>query len=282
MSARRSRRGGRRGHGAEASHDEERWLLTYADMITLLMALFMVLFSITSVNKAKLVILSKTLQDAFSGKVLPGGDSIRDSGANPKSTSPPAAAPIPAITSIVGQAGSTAAAAQAVRAAQEQDNFRRLKQQIDAYASNHGLQSKVQTVIAERGLVIRLLTDKVLFDSGAAELKPPALPVLAQVSQLLRSSATRQPIMVEGHTDTVPINGSLFPTNWELSTARASRVVRSLIAGGVPAGRLSAAGYAALHPIASNATAAGRSSNRRVEIVLLRSGHAQSLQGGSP
>jgi chemotaxis protein MotB len=269
MSARRSqRRGGRRRYAAEGSHDEERWLLTYADMITLLMALFMVLFSITSVNKSKLEILSKTLQEAFSGKVLPGGTSIRDSGANPKAQSPPAAAPIPAITSVVGQAGS---AASTLQAAKEQDSFLHLKQQIDAYASSHGLQSKVQTVIAQRGLVIRLLTDRVLFDSGAADLKPQALPVLAQVAELLRSKST-QPVMVEGHTDPVPINGSVFPTNWELSTARASRVVRSLIAGGVPAGRLSAAGYAALHPIATNATTAGRSRNRRVEIVLLRSG----------
>jgi chemotaxis protein MotB len=269
MSARRSSRGGgRRRYGAEASHDEERWLLTYADMITLLMALFMVLFSITSVNKSKLEVLSKTLQEAFSGKVLPGGTSIRDTGADPKSTSPPAAAAIPAITSVVGQSGSVAAAA---RAAKEQDSFVHLKQQIDAYSSSHGLQSKVQTVIAQRGLVIRLLTDRVLFDSGAADLKPQALPVLAQVAGLLRSKST-QPIMVEGHTDPVPIHGSVFPTNWELSTARASRVVRSLIAGGVPAGRLSAAGYAALHPIGTNATDAGRSRNRRVEIVLLRSG----------
>jgi chemotaxis protein MotB len=243
-------------------------------MITLLMALFMVLFSITSVNKSKLEILSKTLQEAFSGKVLPGGTSIRDSGADPKSTSPPAAAAIPAITSVVGQSGAVSAAA---KAAKEQDSFRLLKQQIDAYASSHGLQSKVQTVIAQRGLVIRLLTDRVLFDSGAADLKPQALPVLTQVAELLRSRS-RQPIMVEGHTDPVPIHGSVFPTNWELSTARASRVVRSLIAGGVPAGRLSAAGYAALHPIATNATTAGRSRNRRVEIVLLRSGRGGSTR----
>jgi chemotaxis protein MotB len=273
MSARRGRRGGRRRHAAEGHNEEDRWLLTYADMITLLMALFMVLFSITSVNKAKLEVLSKSLQDAFSGKVLPGGSSIRDSGASPKSTHPPADTPIPAITSLVGPAGSTAA-----DAAREQDNFRRLKEQIDAYAREHGLESKMQTVIAQRGLVIRLLTDRVLFDSGAAELKPVAFPVLAQVAQILRTKAT-QPVMVEGHTDTVPIHGSLFPTNWELSTARASRVVRALIDGGVPPARLSAAGYAALHPISTNGTAPGRSRNRRVEVVLLRSGQGSPSPG---
>jgi chemotaxis protein MotB len=277
MSARRSNRGGgRRRHGGGEAESEERWLLTYADMITLLMALFMVLFSITSVNKAKLEVLSKTLQDAFSGKVLPGGESIRSTGADPKSATPTSAPAIPAITPIVHSSDATSSAA---AQAQEQENFRRLKEQIDSYARQKGLQDKVQTVIAQRGLVIRLLTDRVLFDSGAAELKPAATPVLSKVAEIVAREGKHQ-VMVEGHTDPVPIHGTLFPTNWELSTARASRVVRFLIGGGVARRRLSAAGYASLHPIANNATAAGRSRNRRVEIVLLRSGQGTANQGG--
>jgi chemotaxis protein MotB len=268
----------RKKHEEHEEHPDERWLVTYADMITLLMALFMVLFSITSVNKSKLEILSKTLQEAFSGKVLPGGESIRDTGADPKANKPPTAEPpIPAISALVGQnmQESTAAAK-----AKEQEDFRRLKRQIDSYARAKGLQHQVQTVIARRGLVIRLLTDQVLFDSGAADLKPQATPILSKVAEILAQEHRHQ-IMVEGHTDTVPIRGSVFPTNWELSTARASRVVRFLIGGGVAQGRLSAGGYAALHPIASNDTAAGRSRNRRVEIVLLRSGATQTAsQGG--
>src|SRR3954462_3455027 len=103
MSARRSNRGGgRRRHGAAESESEDRWLLTYADMITLLMALFMVLLSITSVNKSKLEVLSKTLQEAFSGKVLPGGESIRSTGAEPKAVGTPTTAPtIPALPNLV-------------------------------------------------------------------------------------------------------------------------------------------------------------------------------------
>jgi chemotaxis protein MotB len=246
-------------------------------MITLLMALFMVLFSITSVNKSKLEILSKTLQEAFSGKVLPGGEAIRDTGADSKATNAPPSSPaIPAITTLV----TPAAAPSAVAKAKEQEDFRRLKQQIDAYARQKGIQDKLQTVIAQRGLVIRLLTDRVLFDSGLAELKPAATPVLTKVGDILRKEGSHQ-VMVEGHTDPVPISGSLFPTNWELSTARASRVVRFLIGSGLPQRRLSAAGYAALHPLATNSTAAGRSRNRRVEIVLLRSGQGTaSSQGG--
>src|SRR3954465_8618174 len=107
MSARRSQRGGRRRYVEAHQESEDRWLLTYADMITLLMALFMVLFSITSVNKAKLEVLSKTLQDAFSGKVLPGGESIRSPGADPKSATPTSAPAIPAITSIVHPSDAT-------------------------------------------------------------------------------------------------------------------------------------------------------------------------------
>jgi chemotaxis protein MotB len=279
VSARRSSRGGGRRRGAAAEvESEERWLLTYADMITLLMALFMVLFSITSVNKAKLEILSKTLQEAFSGKVLPGGESIRNTGADPKSSKPPTSEPpIPAITPIVG---SSKASALAAAKAKEQEDFRRLKRQIDTYAREKGVQDQVQTVIAQRGLVIRLLTDRVLFDSGAAELKPAATPVLTKVAEILRQERVHQ-VMVEGHTDNVPIRASVFPTNWELSTARASRVVRFLIGGGVAQARLSAAGYAALHPISSNDSAAGRSRNRRVEIVLLRSGQGTATQGGN-
>ena len=245
-------------------------------MITLLMALFMVLFSITSVNKSKLEILSKTLQEAFSGKVLPGGESIRDTGASPKAKSTPSTVPpIPAITSLVGKEPNAAVAA----ARKEQEDFRKLKEQIDAYARDRNVQDKVQTIIAQRGLVIRLLTDNVLFDSGLAALKPEATPVLSKVASIL-SEEGRHKIMVEGHTDVVPIHGSVFPTNWELSTARASRVVRFLISAGVPRGRLSAAGYAALHPIDTNQTAAGRSRNRRVEIVLLRSRPPAPGQGG--
>src|SRR3954447_25444842 len=183
MSARRSRGGGRRSrHGGGEVASEERWLLTDADMITLLMALFMVLFSITSVNKAKLEVLSKTLQDAFSGKVLPGGEAIRETGAEPKAGAPTTSPPIPAITTLVN---SSTSASSAVAKAKEQEDFRRLKEQIDSYARQTGVQDKVQTVIAQRGLVIRLLTDRVLFDSGAAELKPEATPVLSKVAEIV-------------------------------------------------------------------------------------------------
>ena len=274
-----SSRGGRKRRGAAAEHEnEERWLLTYADMITLLMALFMVMFSMANVNKAKLESLSASLHEAFSGKILPGGKSIQQSGSNDKPQKPAPTPPIPAISPLVDDASKRQSDAAAQK---EQDDFTRIKRDVDQYAKSHGLKSKIESTITQRGLVIRLLTDKVLFDSGQAVLKPQSGPLLTQVSHLIRL-APGHDVMVEGHTDSVPIRGSVYPTNWELSTARASRVVRFLVEHGATTLRMGASGYAALHPIGSNSTSSGRSRNRRVEIVLLRSKDgAAGEQGGS-
>jgi len=263
MSARRSGGGRRSRHGGGEVESEERWLLTYADMITLLMALFMVLFSISSVNTSKYNELQKSLQDAFSGKILSGGNKILSSGSHGKSPVPKAQ---PAIEPIKPQIGSTSTNAQK---AKDDKEFKRIKQEIDSYARQHGLSKQLQTTIAKRGLVVRILTDRVVFDPGQASLKAPAVPVLTGVAHALQIDKTH-PIMVEGHTDNVPISGSQFPSNWELSTARASVVVRFLIHTGINRFRLGAAGYANLYPVASNSTDIGRSKNRRVEIVLLR------------
>jgi chemotaxis protein MotB len=236
------------------------------------------MFSIANVNKSKLETLSHSLQEAFSGKILPGGKSIQQNGASEKPNTPSPTPPIPAITPLVSQASTKQAQA---RAQQEQDDFTRIKHDVDQYAKAHGLNAKLQSTITQRGLVIRLLTDKVLFDSGQAQLKPQAGPLLTQVAHLLRL-APNHDVMVEGHTDNVPIRGSIYPTNWELSTARASRVVRFMVSHGANTMRMGASGYASLHPIATNTTPAGRSRNRRVEIVLLRSKDgAAGEQGGS-
>lgn len=269
MSA-RGGRSGRKRRGAQEDHPDERWLLTYADMITLLMALFMVMFSISSVNKTKFETLQRTLKEAFSAKLLPGGEAIRPMGASAQEAKPtPSEPPVSAIaptTQAAGQAGQAGKAA-----AKEDEDFHRLKREIDAYAATHGLAGKLSTEVAERGLVIRLLTDRLLFDSGGAEVRPPGELLLDKLARLLRAEV-RHPIVVEGHTDSVPLRGGSYPTNWELSTARASSVVRTFLNKRVNARRLSATGYANLRPLTTNATPAGRARNRRVEIVLVRTG----------
>jgi chemotaxis protein MotB len=294
--AARSKRG-----GAAIPENEERWLLTYSDMITLLMALFMVLFSISSVNVSKYITLQQSLKAAFSGSILPGGHAILASGSESTSAHTPATAEVPSIMPLtpnipkpvdIGTAQAQAAvkAAQSVSpqqpigisakqlqkalqaaesASQEQADFRALEMRLNAYAQANGFAGQVKATIQRRGLVVTVLTDKLLFDSGQATLQPQGLPLLNEIASLLNVDKTH-PIVVEGYTDNIPIDTAQFPSNWELSTTRATTVVQYLIAHGVDQNRLGAAGYAQLHPVATNAIPAGRAENRRVEIVFER------------
>jgi chemotaxis protein MotB len=260
----------------------ERWLLTYADMITLLMALFMVLFSISSVNISKYEEIQRALRAAFSGNVLPGGKAIAQPGASANSSKAPTAVDLPSIAvtqSVAGAVQGNARTSQSTAGAQtstiqqaaqqETQVFTRIKERLDAYAAKHGFSKSVKTAIEPRGLVIRVLTDQLLFASGEATLEPKADSLLAEIAQLLNVDGTH-PIDVEGNTDNVPIHSSQFPSNWELSTTRASTVLRFLAEHGVGASRLTAVGYASERPLASNETAGGRARNRRVEIVMKR------------
>jgi chemotaxis protein MotB len=246
----------------------------------------MVLFAISSVNTSKFELLSKSLQEAISGKIVSGGASLQESGATDKTERSAPEPPIPAIQPVIQTESSTSergttptAPASTSAAAHEEEDFRELKRKIDAYAREHGLQSKLQATVARRGLVIRLLTDRVLFASGQARLEPASEGLLTAISRLLVTEV-RHPIVVEGHTDNRPISSGPFPTNWELSTARATQVVRYFIRHGVAPHRLQAAGVAAQRPIASNFSEFGRSRNRRVEIVLLRLNSSPSI--GTP
>jgi chemotaxis protein MotB len=303
--------GRRRGHGAE-HESEERWLLTYADMITLLMALFMVLFSISSVNISKYQTLQKSLKAAFSGNILPGGKDVEQQGSTANSSETPSTVELQAIepvqtegasplsnsmqhgatsatssssssSSASSVSASTAAAAAAAQSAEKQAaEFEQIKRELDAYAASHGFAKSVHASIEARGLVIRVLTDDLLFASGQAMLEPQATGLLSEIAQLLNVDETH-PISVEGNTDDVPIHSSLYPSNWELSTARASTVVRFLIAHGVADDRLTASGNAEQRPVDSNATAAGRARNRRVEIVMRRiDSEGEATEGSEP
>jgi chemotaxis protein MotB len=162
------------------------------------------------------------------------------------------------------------------------ENLRRLKRRLDRWAASHGLKKKVETTIDERGLVVRVLTDDLLFDSGKAVLKPSAQPILASVAAFIRTSQrVTNDVRVEGNTDDVPISTAAFRSNWELSAARATAVLESLLHNGIAAHRLSATAYADQRPLATNASARGRSANRRVELVVLRRA-VSGLEGAAP
>ena len=278
MSSARAGRGRRKGGHEETPENEERWLLTYADMLTLMFALFMVLFSISSVNISKFKTLQQSLKSAFSGSILSGGHAIMQSGSESTSKHTPATAPVPAIIPITPnvpklqdtnaqQIGNAMVSASGTVA--EQKSFEELKRRLDAYARSHGFAKSVVSNITRQGLVVRVLTDNLLFTSGSATLKSTGDPLLDEVAHLLNIDR-KNPITVEGFTDNVPIHTAEFPTNWQLSTDRAVNVLLYLTAHGVIRGRLGAAGYADLHPVASNTSATGRARNRRVDIVLNR------------
>jgi chemotaxis protein MotB len=266
MSARRHKKGG---HHEEEHENEERWLVSFADMMTLLFCLFMVLFAISSVNTSKFEALQKALQNAFSGKILSGGQAVMETGNDKQPNKPGTEPPLQAMTPLQAMANSSIESAQSKAVAKENQDFRKLKERIDALVAKEGLTGKVETTVRKRGLVVELLTDNVFFDSGQAVLKPGALNLLDKLGEVLKAEQTH-PIVVEGHTDSQPISNSQYPSNWELSGARASSVIRTFASDGVPSGRLSGSLYGAEDPTASNATAEGRSRNRRVDVILTR------------
>lgn len=259
MARGRRRRGG--GHDDHEEHFDEGWLVSYADMMTLLVALFMVLFSISSVNTSKFESLQRSLQAAFSGKIFPGGRALQQSGGDdnsPKTGSSPAAPP-----SIVPPKRGEAS-----RKAEERE-LAAVRKRIMKAVRELGLQSKVKAAITKDGLRVRVLTDDLLFASGQAQPQQASLPLLARLGTILHQEG-KHPVVVEGHTDPVPTAGTQFATNWELSTARATSIVKAFSVSGVTPRRMTASGRAYLDPITSNDTAAGRSLNRRVEILLPR------------
>jgi chemotaxis protein MotB len=258
----RKRKGG---HG-EGHENAERWLLTYADLITLLMVFFVVLYSMSSADSTKFKQISAALEQAFNLDVLHGytGTSIDDN----------AGAPPPPIDTMVinnQQVPQVARIQSAVQAA------------IDQVNQSGSTQTPDVSVGTDReGVVIRL-SGSYLFDSGRAELKPNSFPLLDAIANQLKLEPND--IRVDGHTDSMPLIGSpLYPTNWELSTARALAVTRYLSeTDGIMATRLEAAGYGEFRPIVLNDTREHRALNRRVEIHLLTSTpDDHSVPGATP
>ena len=258
----------RRGHdGGHENH--ERWLLTYADMITLLMVLFIVLFAISQVDQKKFDALHDGLARSFgNARVLTGSEGILD-GSTHQSVDPTRVT-----VTETPPAQDTAAAASPV---QKDPGLETLRQQIAAALAAKGLSGAVRFEREQRGLVVDVITDKVLFDLGSAQLRDEGRAVLDAIDPLLRNSGRY--LAIEGHTDDLPIHGGPFPSNWELSAVRATTVLRYLVEkGGIAPDHVSAAGYADTRPIAANDSPAHRARNRRVAIVVL----ATDYQPGQP
>ena len=260
----------RQKHEEHEEHvNHERWLVTYADMITLLMVLFIVLFAMGQTDLAKYKKLRQSLATGFGGPdkmaLLDGGQGIEEGGASPVGIVPSEIAARAALTTLESRS-----AAWKIEKAKLEEAARALQESLQGAKNAHLIDdSQIKITISSRGLIITISSDVVLFAPGSATLQGGGQRILDRIASQL--AAMPNPITVEGHTDDVPISGT-YPSNWELSTARASSVLRSFIERhGLPASRGSAAGYADQHPIASNDTAEGRAKNRRVEIVLVAS-----------
>jgi len=239
----------------EKTENHERWLISYADFITLLMVLFVILYSMSQVDAGKYEELAHSLNIA-----LTGGTGIFDFN-NSGTVNPDNGIFTPRFELIDNNGTGDGN--------KEQIGMEQIKGWLQVYFADHGLDQSVALKIDERGLVVSL-HDTFLFDPGKAALKSEYMEEIIAVGKALNTLDNY--IRVEGHTDNTPINNSQFASNWELSAARATTVVRILTdKASVSPEKLSAVGYGEYKPIADNSTVEGRGKNRRVNIILLSS-----------
>ena len=232
--------------GAQENH--ERWLISYADFITLLFAFFVVMYAISIVNEGKYAVLSEALGDAFGGRsVAPQAHTSVE--------------PVLPLSHIVNRKRAEAAR-------RERERMEILAKDLTATLMPLVKSGQVRVTQNARGIGIEL-NASVLFAQGEAILQNEAREVLGEVAGLLKDAPQR--IEVEGHTDNLPITNERFASNWELSAVRAASVVRLFIESGVQDVRLSAIGHGATRPMAPNDTPANQARNRRVAVMILAS-----------
>jgi len=249
----------RRAH-AEEHENHERWLVSYADFITLLFAFFVVMYSLSSVNEGKYRVLSDSLVSAFRSVNI----NTRGQQVAPGAVAPPV--PAQALPQIRPKLPPTPAQARDEdRKRQAREKMREMAKEIMGVLAPLVREGKVSVTEGLKGITVEI-NASVLFPVGEARLQPAAVKALRAVAEVAASADF--PITVEGHTDPTPIATPQFPSNWELSGARASSVVRLFVDAGVAPQRLTATGYGEQRPVASNDTTEGRARNRRVTILI--------------
>lgn len=244
----------RRQTSGKANH--ERWLLTYSDLITLLMVFFVVMYALSNLNAKKFQAVALSLSHAMGG----GGQSVLNE---------------PGTSLAPGISGSSLIEdMQMTMETKEASDLEKIRKELQAYIDENGLNDKVSVNLEDRGVVLSF-KDVALFPLGSAELTPDARELINKTGQILKKAP--QFIRVEGHTDNLPINTAQFPSNWELSVTRATRVVQELIKElDFHPDRLSAAGYGEFRPKSPNDSNENRQRNRRVDIVVLKSKYETS------
>lgn len=227
-------------------HIPEGWLIPYADLLTLLLALFIVLFASSNVDQTKLEKMSQSFNQVFSG-----GTSVFQAST--------------ASNSDISRTDKTDTTANP--RTYELAKLDELKEEVNQYIKKNGLEDQIEATINSSGLVLTI-QDRALFSMGEATLDADARSVAQSISGILEQAGNRE-IVVSGHTDNVPINTARFPSNWELSSARATAFMRGLLTNeALNPNQFTLASYGEYKPIATNDTDAGRSKNRRVEVLI--------------
>ncbi len=236
----------------------ERWLVSYADFMTLLFATFVVLYALSQINVNEFKKIEESIRKAFSVQsILDGGSGVITSG----KTMIDAQAADSVIDSLMMEF---------ISQKYEQESYEQIKKEVENL-NKSGELSGVTAKIDERGLVIVVSDKDLLFKSGSAELTPEAKNILEKVGKLIVEKFAMHIIKVEGHTDNIPISGGKYPSNWELSSARASAIVRFLIDRfKILPNLMAAVGYAETRPAEKGTDASALAKNRRVEIVVQR------------
>lgn len=249
----------------EEEHADETWLIPYSDLLTLLLALFIVLFASSSVDAEKF----KEMMTAFNS-VLDGSTSIFE-----QSSIGPLNTPIISSTKNNSDQDETQMDEQREQSEREKqtqkelEDLKKLQQLIDEYIKENGLTAQLETTLNSQQLVLKI-SDNALFPSGSATVKPEANKLATSISHMLEQYPDYE-IVVSGHTDNRPINTPEFESNWDLSTERALNFMKILLQNEkVVPSRFSAIGYGEFRPIQTNDTADGRSANRRVEVSIIR------------
>lgn len=241
-----------------------RWLVSYADFITLLFAFFVVMYSISTLNEAKYKMVSESIRFALS---LPSGPTspIVTPLANGGLSSSPLTNPLPQTLYLNKVLVDKHTAQLGEQQRKIEIHMKKLALQLKGVMDSMIRQNNVKIELTKRGVVVDI-SASTLFDTGEAVLHPESIGVLSSLAKVL--SKEDMPIEVEGHTDDIPIATAKFPSNWELSSVRASSVTRVLMDNGVPEKRLSVIGLASNQPLVPNSNAENRAKNRRVTITI--------------
>ena len=236
---------------------QDRWMVSYADFITLLFAFFVVLFAFAKADQKKQTQVTEAVDSAFNSLgIFP--DASRNPVKNASASSGADKAAIP-MNIVMGE--------DVLSPAKVKEDLEQLHRELEQRLSNQVATHTVSMKMGRDGLVISLRAAG-FFSSGSATPKPETLPTLRQIAASL--GRTPYDLRIEGHTDNIPIHNNEFDSNWELSSARATRIARIFIdMKSIPPQRISAAGYSEYHPVAGNDTVEGRGENRRVDLVVL-------------